>query len=131
MNIKTHKLADMKLLGTPVYMVDDSEAFVELETMEKMCVDETGLIHGGFTFCLADYAAMLAVNEPTVVLAEVKARSTAPVIVGEKMTAHARVVERDGRKRMVVVDVMVDDKKVMEGEFLCLILREHILSRKA
>ena len=88
-----------------------------------------GLIHGGFTFGLADYAAMLAVNHPNVVLAEAKARFTAPVILGEKMRAHARVVEKKGRRRRISVEVTVGDRSVMEGEFLCLVLDRHVLSR--
>ncbi|MFX1480190.1 MAG: hotdog domain-containing protein [Promethearchaeota archaeon] len=35
-----------------------------------MIVDETGLIHGGFIFELADYCAMLTVNHPNIVLAK-------------------------------------------------------------
>lgn len=32
-----------------------------------MAADEYRLVHGGFIFGLADYAVMLAINEPTVV----------------------------------------------------------------
>jgi len=126
--VRTHKSASTRLVGTPLAVEDDS-ALVELETTGEMAVDEMGLIHGGFIFGLADYAAMLAVNHPNVVLAESKARFTAPVVVGERMRAHARVVEREGRRRKVSVEVMVGDRKIMDGEFLCVILGEHVLSR--
>jgi acyl-coenzyme A thioesterase PaaI-like protein len=127
--VRTHRSASARLLGTPLAVEDDSEALVELETTGEMVVDEMGLIHGGFTFGLADYAAMLAVNHPNVVLAEAKARFTAPVALGDRMKAHARVVEKDGRRRRISVEVTVGDRRVMEGEFLCLILGEHVLSR--
>lgn len=130
MKIKTHRSAEARLLGTPSMVKDDSEAHVELEATSEMAVDELGLVHGGFTFGLADYTAMLAVNHPNVVLAEAKARFTAPVVVGDKMMAHGRVVERDGRRRKVEVEVLVGERKVMEGEFLCVILGEHVLRRR-
>ena len=130
MKTKTHRSADTRLLGTPLVVKDDFESLVELKTTGEMAVDETGLVHGGFTFSLADYAAMLAVNHPNVVLAEAKAKFTAPVAVGDKMMAHARVVEREGRKRRVAVEVQINGKKVMEENFLCVIFEEHVLVRR-
>ena len=129
MEIKTHRSAEARLLGTPLLVEDDSEALVELEATREMAVDERGLVHGGFTFGLADYAAMLAVNHPYVVLTGAKVKFTAPVTVGDRMRAHARVVEREGRRRRVEVEVVVGERRVMEGEFLCVILREHVLDR--
>jgi acyl-coenzyme A thioesterase PaaI-like protein len=70
MEQRTHRLASEKLVGRPL-KIGPPEAEVVLETTEEMAVDEYGLVHGGFTFGLADYAAMLAVNEPTVVLGKV------------------------------------------------------------
>jgi acyl-coenzyme A thioesterase PaaI-like protein len=49
--------------------VGEGYAVVELKTKENMRADEKNLVHGGFIFSLADYCAMLTVNEPTVVLA--------------------------------------------------------------
>jgi len=61
MEIRTHLYADSSLLGTPILIVDGELAIVELAVTENMVVDEKGLVHGGFTFGLADYAAMLAI----------------------------------------------------------------------
>ncbi len=66
MEIKTHTHARETLLGTPLRMVTGEAADVALTATSEMAVDEKGLIHGGFTFGLADYAAMLAVNHPFV-----------------------------------------------------------------
>ena len=60
---------------------------VKLKTNEKMVADEKGLIHGGFIFSVADYSAMLAVNEPTVVLAGANVKFLKPVIVGDEILA--------------------------------------------
>lgn len=127
MEIKTHMRADSSLVGRAVLINDDVEAVVELTADKKMAVDEMGLIHGGFTFGLADYAAMLAVNHPYVVLGSSEVRFLAPVKVGDVMTARARVVNREGRQREVSVDVFVGEKKVLTGTMICYILREPVL----
>ena len=67
MNIQTHKSIDQELCGKPLEL-GDGHSRVELITTDRMAVDKTGLVHGGFIFGLADYAAMIAVNHPNVVL---------------------------------------------------------------
>ncbi len=129
MEIKTHLLAHQPLLGTPFEVVDDESAKVKLVAIENMVVDDYGLVHGGFAFGLADYAAMLAVNDPNVVIGGANVRFTAPVKRGDIMIADARVVERDKSKRVVHVTVKVDEKPVLTGEMTCFILGKHVLIR--
>jgi len=43
-----------------------------------MAVDQMGLVHGGFTFGAADFAAMAAVNDPNVVLVSSECRFFKP-----------------------------------------------------
>jgi len=92
-----------------------------------MAADWRGLIHGGFTFGLADYAAMLAVNEPTVVPANATVKFLAPVVVGDRLAAEATVEQTDGKKRSVNVTVRRAGAAVMEGEFLAVVPDGHIL----
>jgi acyl-coenzyme A thioesterase PaaI-like protein len=66
-----------------------------------MAADDRGLVHGGFVFGLADHAAMLAVNDPFVVLGSAEVRFLRPVVVGERLVAEARVGEVAGRKSRV------------------------------
>jgi len=115
-------------VGRPLKL-GDGASIVELEALGEMSVDEWGLIHGGFTFGLADYAAMLAVNHPNVVLASAEVRFKAPVRVGDLMRAEARVVEERGKWRRVEVEVSVDDRTVLEGVMNCVVLRRHVLDR--
>lgn len=129
MEIKTHLLAHQPLLGTPIEVVDGESAKVKLVVIENMIVDDHGLVHGGFTFGLADYAAMLAVNDPNVVIGGADVRFTAPVKRGDIMIADARVVERNRSKRVVQVSVNVDEKPVLTGELTCFVLEKHVLSR--
>ena len=129
MEIKTHLLAHGPLLGTPVEVVDGKSAIVKLVAVENMIVDEEGLVHGGFAFGLADYAAMLAVNDPNMVIGAANVRFTAPVKRGDIMIAEARVVDEVKRKRLIMVDVKVDNKPVLTGELTCFVLEKHVLSR--
>jgi acyl-coenzyme A thioesterase PaaI-like protein len=128
LEIRTHALARERLLGTPLRIATGEAAEVMLTATKEMTVDEKGLIHGGFTFGLADYAAMLAVNHPFVVLGGSECRFLAPVEVGDSMVASARVEETKGKRRHVSVDVSVGDVKVFTGIFACFILEEHVLS---
>jgi uncharacterized protein (TIGR00369 family) len=129
MEIKTHLLAHSPLLGTPIEVVDGRSAIIQLVAIENMVVDEKGLVHGGFTFGLADYAAMLAVNDPNVVIGGANVRFTAPVKRGDIMVAEAKVVELDKSKRVVQVEIKVEEKPVLTGELVCYVLEKHVLDR--
>jgi len=87
------------------------------------------LVHGGFVFGLADYAAMLAVNHPHVVLGSASTRFLAPVRVGEILDAQADVKGRKGRKCMVDVKVSRAGEEVLTGELTCFILDRHVLDK--
>lgn len=123
---QTHKAITARLCGEPREL-REGYSKVALTTGDEMGADEHGLVHGGFVFGLADYAAMLAVNQPNVVLGSAQARFLKPVVIGESLTAEATVVERDGRKQIVAVDVERAGELVFRGEFVCFIPDRHIL----
>ncbi|MFN3921608.1 MAG: PaaI family thioesterase, partial [Caldimicrobium sp.] len=116
MEIKTHRSIDQSLCGSPVKL-NPGEATLKLKTDERMIADEKGLIHGGFIFGLADYASMLAVNEETVVLAKAEVKFLKPVKLGDEIMAYAKVVEVEGKKRKVRVEVKKGEETVFMGEF--------------
>ena len=127
---KTHLAISEELVGTIEAMETGKSARVSLTTLPQMKADEQGLIHGGFTFGLADYAAMVAVNEPSVVLLSSSVKFLKPVIIGDRLTALARIQIIEGRKQKVWCDVFnQDQQKVLEGEFLCLIPNQPILGK--
>lgn len=126
--LRTHARIDQALCGAPRTLAPGT-AEVELVLTEPMRVDDTGLVHGGFLFGLADHAAMLAVNEPTVVLADASMKFLAPSVVGETLRACARVSESAGKRRAVTVEVLCGDKKVAEGSFSCAVPSRHVLQR--
>ena len=127
MNIETHKKIDNRLVGTPVLIEKGIRSEVELNTIDEMSADEHGLVHGGFIYGLADYAAMLAVNHPNVVLGASQCKFIAPVRVGDTLKAIASIIEIDGRKNIASVEVYTNDKKIFEGRFKCYVLDKHVL----
>ncbi len=127
LDIKTHRAINQYLCGTPVSIVDKTQATVKLKTTNEMVADDKGLIHGGFIFSLADYAAMLSVNEENVVLGSSNVKFLKPVKLGDELLAKAFVERVEGKKYFVKVDVFRNDDKVFEGEFLCIVPSKHVL----
>jgi acyl-coenzyme A thioesterase PaaI-like protein len=72
-----------------------------------MSADSKGLVHGGFVFGSADYVAMVAVNDPFVVLGSSTSKFLAPVRVGDVVLLKGKVVEQKGRKHEVLVEAFV------------------------
>lgn len=123
---KTHLKINPRLCGVPV-TIADGEASAKLTTVEEMVADEQGLVHGGFIFGLVDYAAMLAVNDPYVVLGEAQVRLSAPVRLGQEVIASAKIVEHKGKKRVLEVSASVEDRVVMSGTMTAFALERHVL----
>jgi acyl-coenzyme A thioesterase PaaI-like protein len=123
---RTHLGIDARLCGTPKE-IEPGRAVVEWRAGAETAADARGLVHGGFIFGLADYAAMLAVNEPNVVLSSAEVRFLAPVRVGEHLVAEARVTGSEGRKHRVQVDVRQKGSTVFGGSFRCFVTPQHVL----
>ncbi|MBC7091915.1 MAG: thioesterase, partial [Nitrososphaeria archaeon] len=111
-------------------LINGRRSIVVLKTQDFMKVDEKGLVHGGFTFSLADYAAMVAVNHPNVVLYKAYVKFVSPVKVGDTLVAKARVYRRVKNRYFVKVQVLKDENPVFEGRFLCIVLESHVLELK-
>lgn len=128
--ILTHAAIDRGLCGHPVAL-GPGTATVRLLTTASMAVDERGLVHGGFVFGAADHAAMLAVNDPLVVLGSADSRFLAPVQAGEVVVLVAERAEVRGRKHVVKVTGAVGEREVFEGSFTTFVLERHVLERPA
>jgi acyl-coenzyme A thioesterase PaaI-like protein len=128
--IRTHRRLDPRLTGTPEEL-GDGHSEVVLVPGPETAADETGLVHGGFVFGLADHAAMLAVNHANVVLAGAQVRFLAPVTVGERLVARARRLSEEGSESrpVVEVEVLAGGEPVFAGTFRCAVPAEHVLAR--
>ena len=124
--LHTHESINRDLCGEIVKL---EKGYVELRltTVSEMVVDDQGLIHGGFIFSSADFAAMVAVNERNVVLVGSDCQFLSPVKFGDEVNFVARVRHKEGRKRNVHVEAHVLDIKVFEGEFKTVITDRHVL----
>jgi len=125
--IETHRRIDRGLCGEPI-LLEVGRAEVRLVTTPVMAADERGLCHGGFLFGAVDYAAMLAVGDPNVVLGSAQVKFLRPVRVGEAVVARAAVTAEAGKKRTVAVEAARDGGEVvLTGELVCFVLPRHVL----
>lgn len=127
--LKTHEIVNIDLNGT-IEKLDNGYVESKLVTIPEMVADDLGLIHGGFIFSAADFAAMVAVNEKNVVLVACECQFLSPVKFGDIVYFKAKVRHKEGRKRNVHVTGYVLDIKVFEGEFKTVVTERHVLKLK-
>lgn len=127
--LSTHERVNNNLCGE-VLVLERGYVETKLRTIPEMLADDIGLIHGGFIFGAADYAAMLAVNEKNVVLVASNCQFLSPVKLHNEVKFVARVRHKEGRKRNVNVEGYVLDIKVFEGEFKTVVTEHHVLKLK-
>ncbi|OPY86421.1 MAG: Acyl-coenzyme A thioesterase PaaI [Smithella sp. PtaU1.Bin162] len=127
MQLKTHLAINQSLCGQ-LLSVDEGTAIVKINTTAEMVVDDHKLVHGGFIFGAADYAAMAAVNDPNVVLGSAEVKFLKPSKSGDSVLLKAKVVETKGKRRRVDVEG-VDESgiTIFSGIFICFVLEKHVL----
>lgn len=131
MTIKTHLRINQALCGQ-VLDIHPGQCTLALALTDTMRADEHGLVHGGFIFGAADYAAMLAINEPLVVLGEAQVRFMKPSRVGETLTFKALVTTDHPRKPAVEVEALNEaGVPVFRGLFSCVVPQRPVLDRAA
>jgi len=101
-----------------------------MEAPPETAADSHGLVHGGFVFGLADHAAMLAVDEPNVVLSAAEVKFLKPVVVGERLRAEALLEVRNGRRATVRAWVRRGGDEVFTAVFRCAVPAHHVLEPK-
>jgi acyl-coenzyme A thioesterase PaaI-like protein len=127
MQPRTHLGLDPSVAGH-LEALSEGRATVRLRTTDLMTADDRGLVHGGFVFGAVDHAAMLAVNDPNVVLGQARVRFTAPVALGDEVLCEASVEAVEGRRRTVRVWATAGETRVLEGELDCFVLDDHVLA---
>jgi len=127
--LATHLHINRQLCGE-VTEIRKNFARITLTTTMDMGTDELGLVHGGFIFGAADFAAMAAVNEPNVVLAEANVKFLAPTEAGKVVVFDAKCSHDNTRTRFVTVIGKMGDVKAFEGEFKAVVLDRHVLKLK-
>jgi len=128
MQQNTHLKIDNGLCGEAV-KIGKGLAHVSLVTTQQMAADNEGLVHGGFIFGAADFAAMCAVNEPNVVLGSGECRFLAPSRVGDIIDFEARIVEREGARAVVEVSAASGERPLFRARFKTVVTNEHVLKK--
>lgn len=123
---KTHELINQSLCGI-LEDLQDGYAKVKLATTEEMIADKKGLVHSGFIFSAANFAAVSAINKPNVILAVSRCNFLAPIKVEDEVIFEATAVHNTTRKRDVRVIGLMGGIKVFEGEFSVVVLEKHVL----
>lgn len=125
----THYDINQSLTGT-LEELEEGYAKILFTATEDMVVDRRGMIHSGFIFGAANYAAMAAVNVSTAILAVSKTNFLAPLSVNDEAIFEATALQKDTRKRNVMVVGYYNNIKFFEGEFTIVVLEHHPLSVK-
>ena len=123
---ETHKEINSHLCGE-IEKLEFGYAEIRLLTISDMVADNLNLIHGGFIFAAADYAAMLAVNKRNVILVACDAQFLSPAKLGDIIIIKATLRHKQGSKRNVNVTAFVGDIKIFEAEFKTVITERHVL----
>lgn len=123
--LKTSTAIKLNLNGV-VTELKKSFAKTRLFTIEDMVSDDEGLIHSGFVFSAANYAALASINEENVIAISARTNFLAPVKLGDVVEFEAQAYFDEARKRDVRVYGKVRDIKVFEATFQMVVLDEHI-----
>jgi len=127
MYLKTHLAINQSLCGQ-LLSIEEGAATVKLNTKSEMVADDHNLVHGGFIFGAADYAAMAAVNDPNVVLGSAEVKFLKPSKSGDTVILKAKVTEVNGKRRRVEVEGADDAGTIIfSGIFTCFVLEKHVL----
>jgi acyl-coenzyme A thioesterase PaaI-like protein len=86
------------------------------------------MIHAGFLFNAASFAAIAAINKPNVVLVVARCNFLAALKVADEVIFEARAMQNTARKRAVTVEGPIGKIKVFDGEFSAGVTDRHTLS---
>ena len=125
----THTRIKHSLCGS-VQTLEPGHAKINLKTTKEMVIDELGLVHSGFIFSAADYAAAAAVNEANLVVIGARVNFLAPAKVEDIIEFEAKAKFEDARKREIHVVGKIKEIKVFEGIFHAVMLDKHIFKVK-
>jgi len=128
-DLLTHSKIKSSFVGS-LTKLEKSISKVALQTTNEMVVDEFGLIHNGFIFGSAEYAAIAAVNQANVVIIGCRAKFFAPAKLGDIIEFEAKGRFEEARKREIKVVGRINEIKVFEGIFQAILLENHILKTK-
>ncbi len=94
-----------------------NKAIVRFRPNERMIMDESKMIHAGFVFNAASFAAMAAINKKYSVLIASDVKFLAPIELGHEITFKAQAIQSDTKKCEVKVEGFLLDIKIFDSLF--------------
>ena len=94
-----------------------NKAVVRFRPNERMIMDESKMIHAGFVFNAASFAAMAAINKKYSVLIASDVKFLAPIELGHEITFKAQAIQSDTKKCEVKVEGFLLDIKIFDSLF--------------
>ena len=94
-----------------------NKAVVHFVPTDKMAMDESKMIHAGFVFNSASFAAMAAINKKYSVLIAADVKFLAPIELGHEVIFKAEAIQSDTKKCEVKVEGYLLDIKIFDSIF--------------
>lgn len=113
------------LCGT-IIKNDGEEVIVQFETNKQMISDKSNLIHPGFIFNAASYAAMCLVNQQNSLIIKSNVQFLAPLEFGQDVIFTATIQHASSKQYEVFVKGTLLEIKIFEGTFYISILDKEI-----
>lgn len=104
------------IVGELVELYRD-KAIVRFRPNERMIMDESKMIHAGFVFNAASFAAMATINKKYSVLIASDVKFLAPIELGHEITFKAQAIQSDTKKCEVKVEGFLLDIKIFDSLF--------------
>jgi len=93
-------------------------------TTEEMVLSRRSVVRGHYLFFQANSLAVAVIPATAVLTRDAEVHYLAPVGVGEKLIAHATVVQVEGRHYRVEVKIRRGTEEVFRGVFVVVALEE-------
>lgn len=115
---RVKSVASSDIIGDLIEANLDHFGISVLDTDKAMGFSTSEIVRGHHIFAQANSLAVALVDAPVALTGSAQIKYLAPVRVGERIVAKARVTTVEGRKRTVVVDSFVSEHQVFHGEFI-------------
>lgn len=100
-----------------ILKITQEEVVISFAPSKQMISDESNLIHSGFIFNVANYAAMCLVNQPNALTIKSEVQFLAPIEFEQEMLFIATINQSNNKKYEIFVKGTLLDIKIFEGIF--------------
>lgn len=109
-----------------IIQASKEEVVTKFQATKQMISDENDIIHSGFIFNAASYAAMCLVNQTYSLIIKSEVQFLAPLEFGQEMTFIATMRHSNNKQCEVVVKGSLLDIKIFEASFYISIFDKQI-----